>query len=133
MGKYFSASRLGMSVALFAPLVAFAAEPADMARVTVFPDHYAVGENRFADLAALETWIKGTGARTLRLENCSDSSPGRVMAAVERFHEAYGDGVEIRSLGAGCAARFASTGASAQAVERSPYLAVDAQGRSLLP
>jgi hypothetical protein len=132
MAKCFSASRLGMPVALFVPLVAFAAEPPDTVRVTVFPDHYAAEENRFADLAALETWIKRTGARTLRLENCSDASPGRVMAAVERFHKAY-DGVEIRSLGEGCAGRITSTGASAQAVERSPYLAVDAQKRSVLP
>jgi hypothetical protein len=132
MAKYSSASRLGMPVALFVPLVAFAAEPADTVRVTVFPDHYAAGENRFADLASLEAWIKHTGARTLRLENCSDASAGRVMAAVERFHRAY-DGVEIRRLGEGCAGGFTSTGASAQAVERSPYLAVDAQKRSILP
>jgi hypothetical protein len=132
MAKCFSASRLGIAVALFVPLVAFAAEPPDTVRVTVFADHYAAGDSRFADLAALETWIKNTGARTLRLVNCSDASPGRVMAAVERFHKAY-VGVEIRRLGEGCAGGFTSTGASPQPVQDSPYLAVDAQRRSVMP
>ena len=123
------------SFALWVPISAFGTETPALLPVKVFADHYAVGDQRFGDVATLEAWLKPMAARTLRLENCGRASAERLVAAVQRFHLLYDEGITVRYLGDGCIAHVAQPRWLDNAVDvsGSPYLAVDADGRGTLP
>jgi hypothetical protein len=123
------------ALAVFAPITAVGADSLAILHVKVFPDHYAVGEQRFSDVAALAAWLKPMAGRTLRLENCGRASTERLVAAVQHFYSLYDEGVTIRYLGDGCISPLAAPRRLDNAIEisSSPYLAVDAEGRGTLP
>lgn len=93
------------------------------ANVKVFPDRYVVAGNSFHELVALEAWAKQSRIRALALDICSPSATKQLLAAVERFHMAYLDGIHIRTLlpgEVGCGS------------DRDYYM-TDENGRSMLP
>lgn len=130
--SFFRRTTVAGGVAVIAlPLSVIAADPSAVGTqlVKVFPDYYAIGEHRYADLASLEARIRHVNAHVLRLDNCGAASESRLVAAVERFHSAYAGGLEIRPLSeseAGCSKPDAS-------VRDSAYHATDSFGRSMMP
>jgi len=138
-GRAFLAGALGLTVALSA--FAIDAEPEVALRVKVLPDHYAVGGARFSDVAALEAWVRPTGARVLQLDSCGQDSTKQLLAAVERLHHVYARGLEIRTLAAGepgCPEAIAeptiwARDAVGQLPAASEYDARDAHGRGVMP
>jgi hypothetical protein len=75
------------------PASAFAKDRAvaTVQQIKVYPDHYTAGGRRFADLAALESWVKSTGSRSLELHSCMWTATDRLVAAIERFPNVYLD------------------------------------------
>ena len=71
------------------------------------------------------------------LDSCGPASTRPLLAAVERFHGAYPDGVLVRSVGVATSAcgdivTMRGRARGAQLTE-TDYLGVDAQGRSWMP
>ena len=129
--------------ALILPLSGLALDnaPPEALSVKVFADRYVAAGKPFSDLAALETWAKPIRIRVLWLDSCGPASTGQLLAAVERFHSVYVEGIQIRTYAAdepACvgAAEQASGGAR-DGVTRAPgdkaYLAADQYGRSTMP
>lgn len=128
--------------ALIAPLSGFALEnvPPEALSVKVFPDRYIAAGRPFSDLAALEAWAKPIRIRMLWLDGCGPASAKRLLAAVERFHAVYTEGIQIRTFVAGgseCvwAAEYARW--NHDNMMRLPpggeYFATDESGRSRMP
>jgi hypothetical protein len=69
--------------------------------VKVFADYYSTDDAWFADLDALEAWMKPRRLHALRLDACGAASTKRLLAVVERLHRAYTDNLEIRALSDG--------------------------------
>jgi hypothetical protein len=109
---------------LSVPAFALDNAPPHELSVKVLPDRYVVAGRPFSDLAALETWAKASGTRTLLLNGCSGSTK-QIVAAVERFHTAYPQGIGIRALPAN-EPECVSAGDKA-------YYASDEFGRSIMP
>ena len=114
--------------------------PPEALNVKVFPDRYVAAGKPFADLAALEAWAKPIRIRTLWLDSCGAASTKQLVAAVERFHSVYAEGVQIRTpapAGPGCvvAAEQARQGQdrSARLPGGDEYYATDRFGRSTMP
>ena len=114
--------------------------PPEALNVKVFPDRYVAAGKPFSDLAALEAWAKPIQIRMLWLDSCGNASTKQLVAAVERFHSAYAEGVQIRTFAASapeCA------GSAEQAVRArhgvrpaladAAYGATDQYGRSTMP
>lgn len=114
--------------------------PPEALSVKVFPDRYVAAGRPFSDLVALESWAKPIRIRVLWLDNCSTESVQPLLAAVERFHSVYAEGIQIRTFGpgeAGC------NWASEQAIwaqdhmgglpAGDEYYATDESGRSRMP
>jgi hypothetical protein len=132
---------MGLAVSL--PLSGLAQEtvPPEALSVKVFPDRYVAAGKPFPDLAALEAWAKPILIRVLWLDSCGPASTAQLLAAVERFHRVYVEGVQIRTYAAGepgClepAAERANWGRDA--MRRAPaddaYHATDQFGRSTMP
>lgn len=122
-------------------LAADNAPPGALLDVKVLPDRYVAAGRPFADLAALEAWTRPMPIRVLRLDSCGPASAKPLLAAVERFHAVYGEGIHIRTLASGepeCASAAAQgSGAPAARMGRLPtdeeYYASDAFGRSMIP
>lgn len=133
-----SRSVVAACLALGLPLsgLAFDNVPPEALNVKVFPDRYVAADRPFSDLAALEAWAKPIRIRTLWLDSCGGpASDTRLLAAVERFHAIYAEGVQIRTLAAedpGClGAERAIRGG--EFLRDSDYSAVDRDGRSWMP
>jgi len=130
----------GLALILPLPGLALDIVPPEALSVTVFPDRYVAAGKPFSDLAALEAWAKPIRIRVLWLDSCGPASTRQLLAAVERFHRVYVDGVQIRTF---AAAEPACLGAAEQAswgadgVSRAPadeaYHATDQYGRSTMP
>lgn len=128
--------------ALIIPLSGITADnaPPEALNVKVFPDRYVAAGKSFADLSTLEAWAKPILIRALWLDNCSPASTTQLLAAVERFHTAYSDGIQIRALSPGEARCVLAAGndghtlADMQSVRAdTEYFAADELGRSKLP
>lgn len=129
-------------LALVFPLSALGLDsmPPEALNVKVFPDRYVAAGKPFADLAALEAWAKPIQIRTLWLDSCGNASTKQLVAAVERFHSVYAEGVQIRTFAAGAPECLGSTEQVSQArysvgpaLADAAYYATDQQGRSTMP
>jgi hypothetical protein len=109
--------------------------------VKVFPDRYVAAGKPFSDLATLEAWAKPILIRVLWLDSCGLASTRPLLAAVERFHRVYVDGVQIRTFAGGepeCLdPADERNNWRRDAVSRAPadkaYYATDQYGRSTMP
>lgn len=129
-------------LALAVPLSALGVDsvPPEALNVKVFSDRYVAAGKPFSDLAALEAWAKPIPIRTLWLDSCGNASTKQLLAAVERFHSVYAEGVQIRTfaagepqcLGAAEQAAWARFGVSRALVDAA-YYATDPSGRSTMP
>lgn len=132
--------RMAGGIAMMIPLSLFAGELAqtEVVHVKVFPDHYALMDQRIPDAPALEARLEPKAMQLVRLEHCGPGSARALLAAVERLHVAQTGTLEIRALPDG------EPGCSTAAGDRLPghahgratdadYLATDAFGRSILP
>lgn len=128
--------------ALILPLSGLAMDnaPPEALSVKVFPDRYVAAGKPFSDLAALETWAKPIRIRVLWLDSCGPASTGQLLAAVERFHRVYVEGVQIRTYAAdepACVGAAQASGAARDGVTRAPgdeaYFVADQYGRSTIP
>ena len=129
-------------VALVLPLSGLAVDnaPPEALNVKVFPDRYIAAGKSFSDLAALETWAKPIRIRVLWLDSCDPASARSLVAAVERFHSVYVEGIQIRTFGPGepgCALAAALASSAPPRMSRLPasdeYYATDESGRSRIP
>jgi hypothetical protein len=129
-------------LALIVPLSGFAMDnvPPETLSVKVFPDRYVAAGKPFTDLAALEAWAKPILIRELRLDSCGPASTRQLLAAVERFHRVYVEGVQIRTFAAGepaCLGTAEQAGWDRDGVTGAPaddaYYATDQLGRSIMP
>lgn len=129
-------------LAFVLPLSAFALDPVppEALSVKVFADRYVAAGKPFSDLATLEAWAKPIRSRVLWLDSCGPASKGQLLAAVERFHTAYVEGVQIRTFAAGepaCVGTAEQASAGRNSVSREltdgAYYASDKSGRSLVP
>lgn len=131
--------RMAAMLALAIPLQAFSAElaTANTIHVKVFPDHYAVDEQRFGDLAALQAALAHGSRAVVRLDHCGPMSVGPLLAAVEGLHDSAVDVLEIRPLPngvAGCVdSNAALRGGRGGPAASAAYLETDRSGRSLIP
>jgi hypothetical protein len=128
----------GLALAL--PLSAHALDAAHQGTlsVKVFPDRYVAAGKSFADPEALAAWAQPSRGRVLLLDTCGVASIGQLLAAVQRFHSEYTEGIQIRTFGAGEPACVATVAQAAQgrvsaAPADLPYYASDQSGRSLVP
>lgn len=148
MNAYAARSRCGpiiaaMGLALILPQSGLAMDsvPPEALNVKVFPDRYIAAGKPFSDLAALEAWAKPIQIRTLWLDSCGPASTKQLVAAVERFHSVYAEGIQIRTFTAGEAACLVVLAEQATAgrddasrVSSVPdYYATDRYGRSTMP
>ena len=130
----------GLALAMPVSGLAFDKAPAEALNVKVFPDRYVAAGKPFVDLAALEAWAKPSRIRVLWLDGCGPASSGQLLAAVERFHRIFVEGVQIRSFAAGDPA-CAEAGEQGRSIRESvtrataeeAYLATDQYGRSTIP
>src|SRR6267142_2865024 len=90
----------GLALILPLPGLALDIVPPEALNVKVFPDRYVAAGKPFSDLGALEAWAKPIRIRVLWLDSCGPASTGQLLAAVERFHRVYVEGVQIRTFGA---------------------------------
>lgn len=131
-------SRMAGGITMMIPLSVFAADLAqtEVVNVKVFPDHYALMDQRLPDATALEAWLEPKDMQVVRLEHCGAGSARALLAAVERLHVAHTGALEIRALPDGEPGCSAADGdrlpANAQGHEAA-YLATDVFGRSILP
>jgi hypothetical protein len=128
--------------ALIFPLSGLALDnvPPEALSVKVFSDRYVAAGKPFSDLAALEAWAKPIRIRTLWLDSCGPASTGQLLAAVERFHRVYIEGVQIRTFTAGepaCLGTAEQASWDRDGLTRPPadnaYYATDQHGRSTMP
>lgn len=109
--------------------------PPEALNVKVFPDRFVAAGKPFSDIAALEAWAKPIRIRTLWLDSCGNGSTKQLLAAVERLHSAYAEGVQIRTFAANepaCLVAGEQAGMSRLLVDAA-YLATDQLGRSTMP
>jgi len=126
---------------LIVPLLAIAAcpTPAAVAHVKVFPDHYAVNEQKFADVVALEAALALSDYRVVHLDTCGPASARALLAAVERLHLGDTGVIEVHKRPASeldCSqAKSVAIGAQGQigSSKDSAYFATDSFGRSIMP
>lgn len=127
--------------ALILPLSGLAVDsaPPEALNVKVFPDRYVAAGKPFPDLAALEAWARPIRGRVLWLDSCDPAAVRPLLAAVERFHSDYMDGIQIRSFGRGepgCASAEQARWVEAP-MSRLPasdeYYVTDGSGRSMMP
>jgi hypothetical protein len=122
------------------PALALDNAPPEALSVKVFPDRYIAAGKPFSDLAALEAWAKPILVRVLWLDSCGPASTKQLLAAVERFHRVYVEGVQIRTFAAGEPACFGAAeqasgdrdGTTREPADE-PYDATDQYGRSTMP
>ena len=128
--------------ALILPLSGLAIDnvPPEALSVKVFPDRYVAAGKPFADLAELEAWAKPIRIRVLWLDSCGPASTSRLLAAVERFHTMYVEGVQIRTFSLGAPACVGATEQAGWALDGltqartdASYYATDQSGRSTMP
>ncbi|MEO8186945.1 MAG: hypothetical protein ABI580_06225 [Burkholderiaceae bacterium] len=129
-----------MSLAFLSSLSANARDIAqpEAVSVTVFPDRYVSAGMSFSNVEALAVWARPIAGRLLWLDACGAGSTGRLLAAVERFHTLYADGIQIRAFRAGesgClgAIEQASQSRVSDVADYLPYYPSDRTGRSLVP
>ncbi len=72
--------------------------PPEALNVKVYPDHYVAAGKSFANLASLQAWAKPILIHTVWLDFCGTVSTERLVAAVARFHTAYSEGIQVRTL-----------------------------------
>jgi hypothetical protein len=121
-----------MVLALIFPLPGLALDnaPPGALSIKVFPDRYVAADKPFSDLATLEAWAKLIRVRVLWLDGCGPAATGQLLAAVERFHRVYVEGVQIRTF---AASEPACLAAATQPPADEAYYASDQYGRSTLP
>lgn len=128
--------------ALLFPLwgLAFDNAPPEALNVKVFPNQYVAAGKPFVDLAALEAWARPIHIRVLWLDSCGPGSTKRLLAAVERFHPIYAEGIQIRTFGSGepgCISSAEDASRNRDSVSRlaagAEYYATDESGRSIMP
>lgn len=127
---------------LILPLSALAVDsvPPEALSVKVLPDRYVAAGRPFTDLEALESWAKPIRIRALWLDNCSPASVQPLLAAVERFHSIYADGIQIRTFSPGepiCVWATEEATSAQDRMSRLPasdeYYSTDEFGRSKMP
>lgn len=129
----------GLALSLPLPALALDNAPPEAMSVKVFPDRYVAAGKPFSDLAALEAWAKPILVRVLWLDSCGPASTKQLLAAVERFHRVYVEGVQIRTFAMDEPACFGAEQASRDrdGVTREAgdagYYATDQHGRSTMP
>jgi hypothetical protein len=130
----------GFALILPLPGLALDNAPPEALSVKVFPDRYVAAGKPFSDLAALEAWAKPIRIRVLWLDSCGSASTGQLLAAVERFHRVYVEGVQIRTFAAGeppCLGAAEQASWDGDRVTREladeAYYAIDQYGRSTIP
>lgn len=130
------------SLAVVFPLSALGLDsvPPEALNVKVFPDRYVAAGRPFSDLAALEAWAKPIHIRTLWLDSCGNASTKQLMAAVERFHSVYAEGVQIRTFAEGAVECLGPTEQAGRArhgvgraLDEAAYYATDQNGWSTMP
>lgn len=130
------------SFALIVPLSGLALDnaPPEALSVKVFSDRYVAAGKPFSDLAALEAWANPIRIRFLWLDSCGPAATSQLLAAVERFHRVYVEGVQIRTFAAGDPACVGATKQASwvrdgltQAPSDEAYYATDQYGRSTIP
>lgn len=137
----FHVSLIAGALFLIVPLLAIAAcpTPAAVVHVKVFPDHYAVNDQKFADVVALEASLALSDYRVVHLDNCGPASTSALLTVVERLHLADTGVIELHKLPAGeqdCSlAKGVAIGAQGRvgSSEDSAYFATDSFGRSIMP
>ena len=130
----------GLALILPLPALALDNAPPEALSVKVFPDRYVAAGKPFSDLAALEAWAKPIIVRVLWLDSCGSASTKQLLAAVERFHRVYVEGVQIRTFAAGepeCLVADEQASRDRDGVTRgradAGYYATDQRGRSTMP
>lgn len=130
----------GLALILPLPALALDNAPPEALSVKVFPDRYVAAGKPFSDLAALEAWAKPILVRVLWLDSCGPASTKPLLAAVERFHRVYVEGVQIRTFAASEPECFGAAEQASQdrdGVTRAradeAYYATDQHGRSTMP
>ena len=133
-----SVSRLPLVASACATLVAGIATgqtATSEVRLTMAAAQYAVGSERFDDLAGVDAWLARHHRRVVALDVCPPPATPRLLAAVERFHPS--GALDIRTLAAsapGCASTAASApGAGWGFLSAADYLATDENGHSIIP
>jgi hypothetical protein len=130
------------SIALLLPLPALALDstPSDTLSVRVYADRYVAAGTQFSDVESLAAWAGPARTRVLALDSCGPAATAPLLAAVERFHRVYVDGVRIRTFAPGAPACVGgaepprSTGAEPTLPWAAlPYYASDTTGRSSVP
>ncbi|HZA95462.1 MAG TPA: hypothetical protein VE421_04935 [Burkholderiaceae bacterium] len=130
------------TLALGLPLSGLALDgvPPESLSVKIFADRYVVAGKPFSDIAALEAWAAPNRTRVLRLDSCGPASTEHLLAAVERFHKVYVEGIQIRSFAAGEPACVGSVEQASSSLNSAseiqtglPYYPSDKSGRSLVP
>jgi hypothetical protein len=130
------------SFALALPLSALAVDnaPPEALYVKVYPDHYVAAGKPFANLAALEAWASTIVIRTVWLDFCGPVSTKQLLTTVERFHSAYPLGIQVRTSSEAeercvseAESKSWSQGALGPLRANVEYLAIDENGRSMLP
>jgi hypothetical protein len=114
--------------------------PPEALSVKVFPDRYVAAGRAFTDLGALESWARPIRIRVLWLDNCSRVSVQPLLAAVERFHSVYAEGIQIRTFSPGeptCLSAPEHATWAQDRMSRLPrsdeYYSTDESGRSKMP
>ncbi len=121
------------------PLLAIAVCPTPAVHVKVFTDHYAVNDQKFADVIALEASLALSDHRVVHLDNCGPASSRALLAVVERLHLADTGVIELHKLPASeqdCSlAKGAPIGTQGRvgSSEDNAYFATDSFGRSIMP
>jgi len=120
--------------------LAFDNAPPEALNVKVFPNQYVAAGRPFVDLAALEAWAKPIHIRVLWLDSCGPGSTKQLLAAVERFHAVYVEGIQIRTFGSGepgCISAAEDARGNREIISRlaagAEYYATDESGRSIMP
>ena len=132
---------IATGLGLVLPLSAMALDsvPPEALSVKVFPDRYVAAGKPFSDLTTMETWAKAIQIRVLWLDSCGPGSTERLLAAVERFHRVYAEGIQIRTLAASepsCLPAPEVQGSGRDSVKAPidlAYFATDQYGRSNMP
>ena len=137
-GKTLMAALLALNIPL--PARALDSAPPEALDVKIFPDRYVAAGKPFSDLAALEAWAKPIRIRFLWLDTCAPATARQLLAAVERFHSVYAEGIQIRALDPNdprCVSEAEDANWSRITAVRLPssdeYQATDESGRSSMP
>jgi hypothetical protein len=67
-------------------------------RLTITPGQYAIGSERFVDIAGVEAWLRTRDSRVAAIDRCAFTPTRRLVAAIERLDAYAGEVLEIRTV-----------------------------------